>query len=58
MQKTFSASELEVGQELPAVDLETTATIVAGGALASRDYTPVHHDPGAARSPRVSPTCS
>jgi hypothetical protein len=44
MQKTFSANELEVGQELPALDLETTATIVAGGAMASRDYTPVHHD--------------
>ncbi|MBJ22593.1 MAG: acyl dehydratase [bacterium] len=44
MQKTFSASELEIGQELPSLDLQTTATIVAGGALASRDYTPVHHD--------------
>ncbi len=44
MKKTFSAGELEVGQELPALDLATTATIVAGGALASRDYTPVHHD--------------
>ena len=48
MQKTFSANELEVGQELPPLDLETTATIVAGGAMASRDYTPVHHDKAAA----------
>jgi len=48
MQKTFSATELEVGQALPDLDLETTATIVAGGALASRDYTPVHHDKAAA----------
>ena len=43
MQKTLSASELEVGQALPDLDLETTTTIVVGGALASRDYTPVHH---------------
>lgn len=48
MQKTLKAGELEVGQELPALDLETTATIVAGGAMASRDYTPVHHDKAAA----------
>jgi acyl dehydratase len=48
MQKTFSAKELEVGQALPDLDLQTTATIVAGGALASRDYTPVHHDKAAA----------
>ena len=43
MQKTISTSDLEVGQALPDLDLETTATIVVGGALASRDYTPVHH---------------
>ncbi len=48
MQKTFKASDLEVGQALPDLDLETTATIVAGGAMASRDYTPVHHDKAAA----------
>ncbi len=48
MQKTYKASELEVGQTLPDLDLETTATIVAGGAMASRDYTPVHHDKSAA----------
>ena len=43
MQKTLSTSDLEVGQALPDLDLETTTTIVVGGALASRDYTPVHH---------------
>lgn len=48
MQKTFSADELEIGQALPDFDLDTTATIVAGGAMASRDYTPVHHDKAAA----------
>ena len=48
MQKTYKASELEAGQTLPDLDLETTATIVAGGAMASRNYTPVHHDMSAA----------
>jgi hypothetical protein len=43
MQKTLKASEVEVGQTLPDLDLETTTTLVVGGALASRDYTPVHH---------------
>jgi hypothetical protein len=50
MQKTFSATEIEIGQTLPDLDLMTTATLVAGGAIASRDYTPVHHDKSAAVS--------
>lgn len=48
MQDTLSMSALEVGQELPPLDLDVTTTIVAGGAMASRDYTPVHHDKAAA----------
>lgn len=48
MQDTLSISALEVGQELPPLDLDVTTTIVAGGAMASRDYTPVHHDKSAA----------
>ena len=48
MQKTLSAAQLTIGQALPDLDLLTTATLVAGGAIASRDYTPVHHDKSAA----------
>jgi len=48
MTKTVRASELEIGQALPPLDIQTTATLVAGGAMASRDYTPVHHDRDAA----------
>ena len=40
--------EVSAGQELPALDVPITAAIVVGGALASRDYTPVHHDRSAA----------
>ena len=50
MQETISIENLEVGQALPELDLPVTATLVVGGALASRDYTPVHHDRAAAQS--------
>ena len=48
MKSTLATRELEVGQRLPDLDLPITSTLVAGGALASRDYTPVHHDRAAA----------
>jgi len=47
---TLKANDLETGQALPDLDFETTTTVVAGGAIASRDYTPVHHDKAAAIS--------
>ncbi len=50
MQQTQRASELSEGQALPDLDIPTTATLVVGGALASRDYTPVHHSRGEAQS--------
>ena len=48
MKKTLKQNELSVGDALPPLDLKITPTLVAGGALASRDYTPVHHDRDAA----------
>lgn len=39
---------MKVGQTLPELDLPITAAMVVGGAMASRDYTPVHHDKAAA----------
>jgi len=50
MNGTLRAEDLDVGQELPPEDLPITATLVAGGAIASRDYTPVHHDRNAAQA--------
>jgi acyl dehydratase len=32
------------GPDLPPFDLEVTATVVVAGAIASRDFMPVHHD--------------
>ena len=48
MMATLDVRDLEVGQALPDLDLPITSTLIAGGALASRDYTPVHHDKAAA----------
>jgi len=50
MRATLRAKDLEVGAELPPEDLPITATLVSGGAIASRDYTPVHHDRAAAQA--------
>jgi hypothetical protein len=43
-------SVLKVGQELPPLAIPITTSLVVGGALASRDFTPVHHDTRAARA--------
>jgi 3-oxo-4,17-pregnadiene-20-carboxyl-CoA hydratase beta subunit len=48
--KTRRFEDVKVGEELPPFDLATTASIVVGGALASRDFTPVHHDKAAAQA--------
>jgi len=48
MQKTIAMNDVEVGLTLPDLDLPITAAMVVGGALASRDFTPVHHDKSAA----------
>ena len=42
-------SQVEVGDPLPPLALPLTTSLIVGGALASRDYTPVHHDRGAAQ---------
>jgi hypothetical protein len=42
--KTLRLSEVAVGDELPALEIPLTATVIIAGALASRDYQDVHHD--------------
>ena len=46
----MQASNVEVGQELPAFALGLTSTMVVAGAVASRDFMPVHHDTAYAQS--------
>jgi acyl dehydratase len=36
--------EVRVGQELPPLSIDVTATVIVAGAIASRDFMPVHHD--------------
>jgi acyl dehydratase len=48
--KTRRFEDVVVGEELPPLDVPTTASLVVGGALASRDFTPVHHDKAAAQA--------
>jgi acyl dehydratase len=36
--------EVQVGDELPALAIDVTATVIVAGAIASRDFMPVHHD--------------
>ena len=43
-------ANVSVGEELPSCEIPITAALIVGGALASRDYTPVHHDSPAARA--------
>ncbi|WP_405839995.1 MaoC family dehydratase [Streptomyces platensis] len=38
------------GETLPALTIPLTRTLIVAGALASRDYQDVHHDPEAARA--------
>ncbi len=42
--KVLTADQVEVGQELPSLSHDVTATTVVLGAMASRDWRPMHHD--------------
>lgn len=42
--KSLCWEDVREGEELPTATLDVTATTVIAGAIASRDFTPVHHD--------------
>jgi len=48
--KTLNYAEVNVGDKLPALDIDITTGLVVGTALATRDYEPVHHDKAAAQA--------
>ncbi len=48
--RTRSFESIQVGEALPELAIPITSTLVVGGALASRDFTPVHHDKAAAQA--------
>ena len=45
-----SFESVEVGDALPKLDIDITPSLIVGGAIASRDFTPVHHDVAAAQA--------
>jgi acyl dehydratase len=47
---TPTFESVNVGDSLPELAIELTTSLIVGGALASRDYTPVHHDKSAAQA--------
>lgn len=52
--QTPSYESVRVGDALPELPIEITTSLIIGGALASRDYTPVHHDKAAAQAQGMS----
>lgn len=48
--KTLKFKDVDVGAKLPDLAIPITTTLIVAGALASRDFTPVHHDKGVAQS--------
>ncbi len=53
-QRTRSLSSVYVGEELPALEVPLSRTLIVATAIASRDYQDVHHDPELAKK-RGSP---
>lgn len=48
--RTLSYDQVQVGDELPHLDVPLDTTLIVSTAIASRDFTPVHHDKAAAQA--------
>ena len=48
--KTRNFASVAVGEKLPTLKIDVTAGLIVGGAIASRDFTPVHHEKAAAQA--------
>jgi acyl dehydratase len=48
--KTLTRADVSVGDKLPAQAIDITTGLVVGGALATRDFEPVHHDKAVAQA--------
>ena len=42
---TLDWRDINVGDEVAPLEIPVTATVIVAGAIASRDFMPVHHDP-------------
>lgn len=47
---TLNYSAISVGEKLPPLEIPITTSLIVGGSIATRDYTPVHHDKTAAQA--------
>ena len=48
--RNMKLSDIDVGDSLPELPIRVTTSLIVGGAIASRDFTPVHHDKKAAQA--------
>lgn len=48
--KTLTCTEISIGDKLPALDIDITTGLVVCGALATRDFEPVHHSKAEAQA--------
>ena len=48
--ETRHYTQVKVGDQLPPLTIDVTAGLVVAGALATRDFEPVHHDKSVAQS--------
>jgi acyl dehydratase len=49
MTETLNYPDVALGDSLPELSIDLTVSLIVAGALASQDYTPVHHDKKAAQ---------
>jgi acyl dehydratase len=42
--RTLAYNAVDIGDEVTPMDVPVTTTLIVAGAIASRDYMPVHHD--------------
>ena len=47
--ETLAYSSVNVGDALPELPIDLSVSLIVGGAIVSRDFTPVHHDKKAAQ---------
>ena len=50
MTESKTIGDVSVGEKLPETAIDLTVSLIVGGAIASRDFTPVHHDKAAAQA--------
>ena len=48
--KNVKLTDVNVGDSLPELPIPLTTSLIVAGAVASRDFTPVHHDKNAAQA--------